>query len=402
MKMNLKTALIILSAVTLILVLIPLLISTLFLTTDQSGDISAPSVENHNEQSRDHGDSGTDDHEDSDGVELSAASMLAAGIVVKPATSRSIEGEVDAPGEVKLNAYLSSSITPRISAQVIQRHARLGDVVQRGQSLVTLSSVEMADAISALLVDHKEWMRVKELGASIVSARRLNEAKISYEQAFNLVQAYGMEEADINGILDTGAAQKLGEFDLAAPQKGTVTSDDFIVGELIEPGRELFIVVNESVLWVESSLAPDIAGEIEIGATARVKSHDGGWLPAKVVQKHHRLDEETRTIGIRLEVNNKEDLLHPGTFVDTRINAGLAHQHIAVPTAAILKSPDGDWIVFIEEDAGHFKPQEIEVVRTAGELSIITGLEQGTPIVVEGAFFVQSELLKSGFEVHDH
>jgi cobalt-zinc-cadmium efflux system membrane fusion protein len=133
-----------------------------------------------------------------------------------------------------------------------------------------------------------------------------------------------------------------------------------------------------------------------------VKSHDGGWLPAKVVQKHHRLDEETRTIGIRLEVDNKEDLLHPGTFVDTRINAGLAHQHIAVPTAAILKSSDGDWIVFVEKDAGHFKPQEVEVVRSAGELSIITGLEQGTPIVVEGAFFVQSELLKSGFEVHDH
>ena len=49
-----------------------------------------------------------------------------------------------------------------------------------------------------------------------------------------------------------------------------------------------------------------------------------------------------------------------------------------------------------------FEPQEVEVVRSAGDLSIITGLAEGTPIVVQGAFFVQSELQKSGFDIHDH
>lgn len=347
-------------------------------------------------------DSGEEEHGEEGGVELSAASLAAANIVVAPLSRHNIEGEVEAPGVVKLNTYSSASITPRVEAQIVRRHARLGETIELGQPLVTLSSVAMAEAVGKLLVSHKEWTRVEELGTSIVSSRRFNEAKIFYEQAYNKALAYGMSKTEISKILETGSANSPGEFELVAPQRGTITADDFVIGELIQPGRVLFNIVDESVLWVEGSLAPDIATEIEVGANARIRSPDGEWLPAFVVQKHHKLDEETRTIGVRLEVSNQEDLLHPGAFVGTRISIGQTHQHLAVPSSAILKSNDGDWIVFVQEEPGHFKPVEIEVGRTAGNLTTIAGLPEGTLIVVEGAFFVQSELLKSGFEVHDH
>ncbi len=347
---------------------------------------------------------GHGDEEEKAEVDLTPENMKEAGIVVQPLFLQNLETEINAPGEVKLNSYLSSKVTPRIEAQVVKRHVKLGDRVERGQPLVTLSSVDMAQAVGELIVAHKEWRRVKQLGKSAVSAKRYSEAKIADEQARAKVMAYGMSDEQVKKLHKKGIDGNPGIFQLVAPQGGTIVSDDFIEGELIEPGRVLFNIVNEDILWIESRLSPEQAKSIEIGALARVHVPDNGWLQGKVVQKHHLLDEETRTIGVRIEVNNEEDRLHPGMYVDTRIQSSDGEKYLAVPTAAVLRSSDGDWVVFVEskDKVGEFSPKEIETLRTVGEYTVIKGLPEGTRVVTEGAFFVQSELAKSGFEVHNH
>lgn len=62
-----------------------------------------------------------------------------------------------APGEVRLNTYATAQVTPRIPpAQVVAPHARVGDCIERGQPLVTLSSVELAEAQGDLVVTELE------------------------------------------------------------------------------------------------------------------------------------------------------------------------------------------------------------------------------------------------------
>ena len=117
---------------------------------------------------------------------------------------------------------------------------------------------------------------------------------------------------------------------------------------------------------------------------------------------HHALDENTRTLGVRIEFSNQNDELHPGVFVKAKISSNNTARALAVPVNAVLRSPDGDWMVFTEHEAGEFEPQEVELVRTVGDVSVIEGLEVGTRVVTQGAFFVQSELAKSGFEIHNH
>ncbi len=350
---------------------------------------------------------GHDDHgeEEAGGeVDLTPKNMKEAGIIIEPLRLQNLEAEIKASGEVTINSYLSSKVTPRIEAQIVARHAKLGDIVEKGQPLVTLSGVAMAEAIGELMVAHKEWRRVKQLGKAAVSAKRYSSAKISDEQATAKVMAYGMNKDQIKNLHKNGASSNPGLFQLVAPQSGTIVSDEFIEGELIEPGRVLFNIVNEDVLWIESRLSPNLAKSVEIGAKARIHIQGNGWLQGKVVQKHHMLDEETRTIGVRIEVNNEEHRLHSGMYVDTRIQSGNKDKYLAVPTAAILRSSDGDWVVFVESEtkAGEFKPVEIETVRSVGEYTVIKGLPEGTRIVTKGAFFVQSELAKGGFAVHNH
>jgi multidrug efflux pump subunit AcrA (membrane-fusion protein) len=73
-----------------------------------------------------------------------------------------------------------------------------------------------------------------------------------------------------------------------------------------------------------------------------------------------------------------------------------------VPETAVLRSHDGDWQVFVAEGNDAFKPFEVELLRTAGGVAVIEGIPAGTRVVTRGAFFLQSELAKGGFDPHNH
>jgi len=260
----------------------------------------------------------------------------------------------------------------------------------------------MAQAQGDLLVAEHEWRRVSKLGRDVVSEQRYTEARIAREQAHALVRAYGMTEAEIKQLLASGNAELAdGRFQLLAPQNGTVIRDDFIVGELVEPGRVLFEISDESVLWVEARLTPDEAAQIRVNARATMMVHDR-HIEGLVTQVHHALEEDTRTLGVRIEVPNQDDLLHPGLFVEARIEGPSSEGVLAVPNDAVLRSTDGDWQVFVEHEAGEFEPREVEVIRTTAAFTVIGGIETGTRVVTRGAFFMQSELAKSGFDIHNH
>ena len=130
-----------------------------------------------------------EEHEGEAAVHLSAEQQAAAGIVSEVLTPRVLAAVLRAPGEVRFNAYSTYQVTPRIRAQVVERHARLGDPVSEGQPLVTLSSVEMAGAQGDLVVAEREWLRVQELGREVVSDRRYIEAEVAAQQAHSRVLA---------------------------------------------------------------------------------------------------------------------------------------------------------------------------------------------------------------------
>jgi len=364
---------------------------------DDHSDEGHGSLDNHSGDERD----GHDDHNEG-GAELNEAQLAAAGITVEPLQKRSINQSITAPGEVLFNAYKSKKITPRITAQVNKRYKRLGDHVKTGEVLVSLSSVDMAQAQGDLIVADQEWRRVKKLGKKVVSERRYVETQITRQQAYAKVLAFGMTKSQIKLLLkDSDPGKAIGRFNLLASQSGTITHDKFVEGEIVEPGRILFEITNESSMWVEARLTPHISHEINVGNIATVRAGVKDY-PAKVTQIHHQLDETTRTIAVRLEVKNEKDDLHPGLFVQAQIQTQENQLALALPKNAILRSSDGDWVVFVEEEPGHFKPQEVEIKGTSGDMAIIDGLEPGIRVVTKGAFFVQSEIAKSGFEVHNH
>ncbi|WP_457677047.1 efflux RND transporter periplasmic adaptor subunit [Thiolapillus sp.] len=359
----------------------------------------------HQEQQAGEHEEHGDEHghgEEESTVRLDDKRKAMAGIRVEPLAARPLAEEIEAPGEVQLNAYATSQVTPRIEAQVVARHARLGDQVHRNQKLVTLSSAAMAEVQGNALVAYKDWQRVSKLGKQVVSEQRFLEARVAWQQARARLLAYGMTPDQVKKLVgDTRIASADGSFALLSPQDGTVIRDDFILGQMVNPGDLLFEITDESSIWVEARVNPDVMARVKPGAAARILAADH-WVQGKVIQIHHAMDEITRTMAVRLAIPNPGDHLHPGQFVTTRIQTGESAPVISLPSNAVLRSPDGDWQVFVEKAPGEYEPVEVEVVRQLPGIAVIQGLPEGTPVVVEGAFFVQSELAKSGFAVHNH
>ena len=288
-----------------------------------------------------------DDEGEGNHVEMTAAERKKNGVEIYTVARRSLGEEIRAPGEIGLDLYKTSQVTPRIAAQIITRHVKLGDHVAAGDPLVTLSSVQMAEAQGNLIVTAKEWKRVERLGRAVVSDRRYTEAQVSAQQATAKALAFGLGNNEAARLASKGDASKAtGEFTLFARQAGTVMSDEFVIGEFIEPGRVLFAISDESNVWVEAMLPGYGNNHIEAGAKVRVVTNDNSVYSGSVLQVRHQVDETTRTISARITVDNTADTLHSGQFVTVYIEAGKTSPVMAVPKQAVTLM-NGDIHVFV-------------------------------------------------------
>jgi len=355
------------------------------------------------------------DHEEGGVIKLTPAQIKQAGITTETLQLRPKTQVVSAPGVVAFNAYALADITTLVDAVVHARHVRLGNHVKTGQKLVTLNSTALAQAEAAYLkakAEHnrstQELTRLKKLAQQkIISQARLQQAESTYQTMHaNLAAAkatlysYGLNKHDISTLIKL---EEYGLLTLRAPHAGTVVADDFRLGQHLAAGSRLMQVVDESHVWVEVKIPETQLADIKIKQSASVMPKGGNaHYSGAVINIHHQLDAVTRTAGVRLEIQNTDDLLHPGMFVRADIATGTGGEALLIPAQAIQRQ-GSELIVFVEEEPGHFERREVKVGKASmGMVQLFEGVKQGEPVVIKGAFVLASELAKAGFEVHNH
>ena len=393
--------------------LYPLMLSTLLLSSacSQSADEARPAAKPQPTQAESKAsaaarhDAAEGEHAEDEApvssVRMDDAALAAAGVKWQTLKPGLLAEELRAPGEVIDNAYGTTLITPRVEALVVQRHARIGDEVKAGDPLVTLSSVQVANAQADLRIAEEEWRRVSALGREAVSGRRIKEAQVAVDRARATARAYGLP--------GTANGRSNGEFTLTAPHAGRLTEDDFVVGQRIEPGKPLFRLVDESTVWVDAKLPSDAVSRVRAGEPATVVA-SGQRMPGKVLRSAHRTSEATRNASVRVEVPNPDDRLHGGDYVDVYFEAGRSAaaqaqtpDALSVPNAALVQI-EGETVVFRRDEQGAFAPVPVRAGDVIGDHTVILeGLQAGDTVAVAGAFTLKSQILKAQMgEGHGH
>lgn len=356
--------------------------------------------DSHSKGAKESDDGHEHDHEEASAALLTPDQMVLADIRVEPLKARTIAYQLYAPGEILSNGYTSYRVSPRVASVVLQRHVALGDHVEQGQPLVTLFSEKFAQAQAEYRSALPEWQRVRKLGRQTVGEKRYINAKSNLEAVQATLQAYGLSPADLK-LLANQKMGALGEYTLRAKIDGAVLADDFEQGQRIEAGARLITLADESQLWVEAHLPSNRTLTLGSNTQADVVAGDVR-VSATVSQEAHTIDPVTRTRTIRLLVDNPEHRLHPGQFADVFFRFNTEKPVLAVPETALMRSADGDWTVFVEDHPGEFQPIEVGFGRALGQFREISGVKPGTNIVMEGAFFVASQIAKGGFDPHNH
>ncbi|OIO73072.1 MAG: hypothetical protein AUJ57_04875 [Zetaproteobacteria bacterium CG1_02_53_45] len=359
---------------------------------------------------------GHDDHAEEGGaIKLTPAQIKQAGIESEVIKLRPEVKTINAPGTVGFDAYKLADITILVDGAIHARHVRLGDKVNKGQKLVTLTSSALAQSEAGYLraeAEHRksklDLKRIEGLAKEkIVSQARLQQTTSVHQAAHaNLAAAraslasYGLSDKKIDTLI---SSSQYGQLTLYAPSSGTIVADDFRLGQHIAAGTRLMQVVDESTVWVEVKLSQAQMDGLQGGHAAVISLRNSNTrYKGRIINIHHQLDQTTRTVGVRLEVQNPADVLHPGMFVNAEIKAGSGEDALLLPEAAIQRQ-GSELIVFVEEEAGQFERREVRVGKASmGFVPILEGLKEGESVVIKGAFVLASELAKSGFEAHNH
>jgi Cu(I)/Ag(I) efflux system membrane fusion protein len=102
------------------------------------------------------------------------------------------------------------------------------------------------------------------------------------------------------------------------------------------------------------------------------------------------LDADTRTVRVRLEISNSQLQLKPQMSGEVIISVYF-EPSVVVPASAVMDTGDRQ-IVFVETSPGHFMPREVQLgVRTSEYAQVLSGLEEGELVVVNGNFLLDSE-----------
>lgn len=365
----------------------------------------------HNEQAHEehiedsHDEPEHDEHDEESGaVNLSQAQMKLAEIKSEVVIAQTQHRRIYAPAEIKANGYTTYVVSPRVDSVVMKRHISLGEHVHVNQPLLTLFSAVIAQEQADYLINFAEYKRINKLSSEVISEKYASDVKTRYEASMARLKAFGLTSKTIDG-LTTQKNPPLGEYTLEAQQSGLVLSDEFQQGQRIGAGQPLIVLADESSLWVEASLSPNTHLDLTIGTEAELLVNDQ-LFTAQVTQETHTIDPITRTRTVRLLAKNSDHQLHSGMFGDVYFNEETKLPTIAVPESALMRGPDGDWIVFVEEHPQEFVATEVELGRLFGHssqpLREIIGIESGQKIVTQGAFFIASEQAKGGFDPHNH
>jgi cobalt-zinc-cadmium efflux system membrane fusion protein len=318
-------------------------------------------------------------------------------------------------GEVGPNEDAYAVVASPMAARIRRMLVGPAETVSGGQPLAELESVELGRARAELLaararldLAQRTLTRTRGLAAERIAPRReLEEAEARAGTAHAEVTA---AEAALGALgvreeVPDARPSESGRFALRSPIAGTVIERAGAQGEVAEPGRPLYRVANLSRLWLTVHAFERDAVALRVGSTARVlfaalpgRSYSG---PITIIGR--QVDPQSKTVPVRIEIDNADGVLRPGMSATAVLPTGDQEARIlAVPTAALQRLAEG-WYVFVPRGEAAFEMRQVGRGRDlTGEVEILSGVQAGEQVVVEGSFLLKAEAEKARGEGEHH
>lgn len=369
-------------------------------------------------------------------VELNQAQFKASNIELGTFEMKNLSAVINANGYTKLPPQNQADVSVLISGIVRNINVIEGQFIKKGQTIAIIESLEFTKLQEAFLISKSsleyltsEYERQKTLNDENVNSKKaLQRAKSDYEteKARNSSLRKQLSSLNLNGSV--GAISTMA---VKAPISGYITEVNVKIGTNAEPGKSLFTIVDNSKMHVDLLVYEKDLQKVKTGQMVRfiLTNQDNVEIKGKIFSIGKAFENETKSVAVHADILNEKQILIPGMYVNALIDVGL-NKVQTLPVDAVVKADGREFIFVLEEhekeenhdnevdhghDDGHeysegksYHFQRIEVKTGTTQLGFIqvTTLQKipkKAKIVLKGAYYIQSHLLKSeGGGGHEH
>ncbi|MFM1685399.1 efflux RND transporter periplasmic adaptor subunit [Aeromonas salmonicida] len=178
-----------------------------------------------------------------------------------------------------------------------------------------------------------------------------------------------------------------------APSSGYVSELKVREGQYVEPAAALFNISTLQQVWVSAEVFERQAAQLRVGdpVTMTLDYAPGRSWQGRVDYLYPTLDAATRTLKVRLRVDNPDEFLKPNMFAKVAISTGKGEPRLVVPSEAVIRTGSQDRLVLALGD-GNFKSVAVTLGPQFGDkVAIKAGVEAGDSIVSSAQFLLDSE-----------
>jgi Cu(I)/Ag(I) efflux system membrane fusion protein len=322
-------------------------------------------------------------------VKLSPAQRVMANVSTVRATRRHFQHTMNAVGVIDYAEPAQAKVTARFRGRIQRLFVDFtGGRVRKGQPLFELYSPDLATAEREFVLA----LQAQDTGGGIGTGDATGSAREEFLQAARerLTVHFGLTAEQVAEIEQKRESGSTVVFN--SPIHGTVLSKEVQEGEYVDEGIVLYQLADLSRVWAYLDTYESDISSMRVGqaVTITADAYPGRTFPGRVAFIDAVIDPQTRTVRVRAELDNRDQLLKPQMYVraSTRMDMGMA---IVVPRSAVLITGNRS-VVWVEVGENRFEPRAVDVgMSDDASIEIISGLADGEMVAVSGGFLLDSE-----------
>jgi cobalt-zinc-cadmium efflux system membrane fusion protein len=314
-----------------------------------------------------------------------------------PAVARHESDQLLANGVVAADVSRSYAVNALSSGRVVEVKARLGDDVQKGQLLLTMSSPDMSQAFS----DYQKFEADAALAKTQLDRSQLlyshgaapqkdlevaediyNKANVDTKTAEERIRLLGGDPLHVSPLIE-----------IHAPVAGTIVEQNVTSAagiKSLDNSPNLFTIADLSNVWILCDVYENDLSRVHLGDPAEIElnAYPDRRLKGRVTNISKLLDPNTRSAKVRIELPNDAGVLRPNMFATVHFVSQGTETRTVVPSSAVLRLQDRDW-VFVKLSGRQFRRTEVQAGPVDADRTeqVLSGLRPGDQVVADALMF---------------
>jgi Cu(I)/Ag(I) efflux system membrane fusion protein len=320
-------------------------------------------------------------------VMLSPEAGRRIGVTYATVALGSLPRTVRTVGFVRYDETRLTTVSPKIEGWVEALHVDFtGAPVRVGQPLMDVYSPALVTAQEELLLALR---LLEEAGDS--GSRFARNAEELLASARRRLAYWDIPSEEIQAIEDRGSVSRI--ITLRAPSSGIVVEKNVMEGARIAPGMNLYQIADLSRVWVEAEVYEKDLSLLMTGQHGMLsfEAYPGETFHGSVTYIHPTVSQATRTVKVRLELNNPELRIMPGMYAEVELHGPPLEETLLVPRSAVLDTGERS-VVFHRMPDGQLHPMEVVTGLSSGDqVQVLSGLREGHVVVSSATFLIDAE-----------